>query len=266
MLSELIAVLSVVAGGPALATAGGVRPEVRPNEGTYTLWRGPDRTHVFRHPEFEARVAPDGHVVFEDAHPPAIGPFGKTYRRAGDERPSLAGALQDVARADRRQRSVVDAPVCAHNPDPRLPPSAKCRRSALPISVSGSFDLTDEMLDRVGPGWNRLEKAKFLSATFEFRMKLAAQHRQPLPPDPIELSARLDDVWRDERYTLRERRRMICLVWAGLSSSDPEARQTSDILLGWIAHQAPRAGPTAFSSEEIAACAADGDRPFRPYP
>jgi GNAT superfamily N-acetyltransferase len=47
-------------------------------------------------------------------------------------------------------------------------------------------------------------------------MKLAAQHRHPLPPDPIELSAQLDDVWQDERYTPRERRRTICLVRRGV--------------------------------------------------
>lgn len=46
----------------------------------------------------------------------------------------------------------------------------------------GSFDLTDKIMNWVGQGWYRYEKAQVLAATFEFRTQLAAAYQRKHAP------------------------------------------------------------------------------------
>jgi len=78
------------------------------------------------------------------------------------------------------------------------------------IEVSGGFDLTDEIMRGLGKDPYALDKARFLSATFEFRMKLAiAQRKLQMRKALDELPQVLDDLWADGRYSARERRRIL---------------------------------------------------------
>jgi hypothetical protein len=134
------------------------------------------------------------------------------------------------------------------------------------VSVSGTFDLTDELMRAAGQTTYRYEKAKFLSATFEFRVKLAAeQHRKLLREAIAGLPERLDALWGDAAYTPREKRRILCMLWAELEVVDPDHRLAADAIVGWVRRRLPAGTPLAYSAAEQARCTAEANRPFAIY-
>ena len=72
--------------------------------------------------------------------------------------------------------------------------------NVVPVAaVIGTFDLTDEYYRMLGEDPYRYEKARFLSTTFEMRIKMAAESPGPrlatLAARPAQL--RLDRLWKD---------------------------------------------------------------------
>ncbi len=248
--------------GPAFPT--------RPNEGRYDLERTADGGYHYRDIRFDARVAPDGHVTFTDAHmrleTRVLGIPLRKYERGSDGRPSLAAALRQVLRGDPDR----PLPACvANNPyrnDPQAPLTNPHWCPPL-LAVVGTFDLTDEVMKATGQGWYRFEKAKFLSATFEFRIKLAVErHRKLLREALAELPTRLDGLWNDPGYSQREKKRILCLLWSEVELRDPQASAAADIIVSWIGARLPAGSSAGYSQAEIAACGGNGDRAFAPYP
>jgi hypothetical protein len=86
--------------------------------------------------------------------------------------------------------------------------------SAEPVTVGGGpglhFDATDEYLRRLGKDPARDAKAAFLTGTFDLRMKMALDARSGLRRAALaDLPARLDELWRDDRLTVAERRHLL---------------------------------------------------------
>ena len=244
--------------------------QLPPNEGEYVLSRAPGGGYVFDDYRFDARIAPDGHVTFHDKHfrleTRVFGVSAEKYRRAGDKRPSLVQAIEQVMRGDPDRPISPMVEVCQQRVDMILPGLAPCILTATPIPVRGSFALTDELMYLTGQGWYRYEKAKFLSATFDFRVRLAAKrHAKLLREAMADLPERLDALWRDAGFTPREKRRIMCLLWAEVNVDQPAARKAADVITSWIRRRLPPAArtPTARPSSRPARRA--GKRPFAPY-
>ena len=241
-----------------------------PNMGEYVMRRAAGGGYMYDDFRFQARVAPDGHVTFKDKHfrfeTRVFGVLSEKYRRAGDTRPSLVQAIEQVLRGDPDRPISPMLEVCQQRVDMLLPGLAPCVMTATPISITGSFDLTDELMNLTGQGWYKYEKAKFLSATFEFRVQLAAQRHAKLLREAIaDLPDRLDSLWRDDGYTPRERRRIMCLLWAEVNVADGPSRKAADVMMSWIRRRLPAGTTAAYSPSELAACAEHGGRPFTPY-
>jgi hypothetical protein len=256
------------AGAPLLAIP---LPRTPPaNQDRYLLTRSADGGYVYDDLRFVARVAPDGHVTFSDKHirleTRVFGVLTQKYRRLGDGRPSLVQAIEQVMRNDPDRPVAPMAEVCQQRVDALLPGLAPCLLVETPISFALTVDFTDEVMRLTGNGWYRYEKAKFLSATFDLRARFAAERQARRLRDEIaELPSRLDTLWRDGAFTEREKRRIICLLWAEVQVEDHDASRAAGTVISWIKRRLPPGSAAAYSASEIAACAADGRRPFSPY-
>jgi hypothetical protein len=255
--------------GPSLITLPFPRTPP-PNTGEYLMMPTAGGGYVFDDFRFSARVAPDGHVTFKDKHirfeVRVFGVLAEKYRRAGDTRPSLVQAIEQVIRNDPDRPISPMLEVCQQRVDMLLPGLAPCILTLTPVAVIGSFDLTDELMNMTGQGWYKYEKAKFLSATFEFRVQLAARRHAKLLREAIaDLPDRLDSLWRDATFTPREKRRIMCLLWAEVNVADGDSSKAADVMVSWIRRRLPVGTAAAYSAPELAACAAEGRRPFSPY-
>jgi hypothetical protein len=244
--------------------------KVSPHEGEYLLTRAAGGGYMFDEFRFSAHIASDGHVTFRDKpfrlETRVFGVLSEKYRRAGDERPSLVQAIEQVLRNDPDRPISPMVEVCQQRVDMILPGMAPCVLTATPIAIRGSFALVDELMNLTGRGWYRYEKAKFLSATFDFRVRLAAERHAKLLRETIaDLPDRLDALWRDIGFTPRERRRIMCLLWAEVDVDKPEARKAADVITSWIRRRLPSGSTDAYTAPELAACGESGRRPFTPY-
>jgi hypothetical protein len=251
-------------------------PQLRPDntlEGSYGL-RKWGEGYMYQDQKFEARVAPDGTVSFKDKHLNAslFTPFswiGKTRaqqrQQALPERtgrdPVAYRHTPWIAPHEPRSsaRDVPQAEIC--------PPSSSCY--ALPVTmaveVTGTFDLTDEIIRGLGKDPDALDKARFLSATFEFRMKLAiAQRKRQMRKALDDLPQSLDDLWADGRYSPRERRRILYELWYEMDRT-PEGDRAAMMIETFIRRQLPCDGADGYTSGELNAFRkSHPDRPFSP--
>lgn len=242
-------------------------------EGTYILQRTSDGGYVHSDQRFEAHIAPDGQVTFKDVHGHVgvsllgLPLFGDPSARG--ERPSVQRALSDWVRPNPKRAIPFSLPEQPGFADPVLALPAEMRRPMGPmlITVSGTFDLTDELMLRFGQGWYRYEKAKFLSATFEFRLKMAvAEHRRLLRAAIDVLPDRLDALWADDGYTPREKRRILFLLWAEADRTEPSTGAVVETIEIWIRRRLPRGSALAFSALELSECRNQiAGRAFSPY-
>jgi hypothetical protein len=241
-----------------------------PDHGDYLLTREPGGGYTYDEHRFTARIAPDGHVTFRDKpfrlEVRVFGVLSDKYRRAGDGRPSLVQAIEQVLRGDPERPISPMVEVCEHPVDMMFPGLAPCIGTKTLITIRGSFAFVDDLLFMTGSGWVRYEKAKFLSATSDFRMALAVQHRAKMLREALaDLPDRLDGVWRDVGFAPREKRRIICLLWEEVDVSRDDTRKAADVITGWVRRKLPAGSSDAYSASELEACSAAGRRPFAPY-
>jgi hypothetical protein len=239
-------------------------------EGSYGLRRWGEG-YVYEDDKFEARVAPDGTVSFKDKRGGAslFTPFSWISKsRAQRQQQSPDRAARDPVAyrhtpwtappgPSQNPRSIPQEEVC--------PPGSSC--SAVPVStavrVSGSFDLTDELMRALGKDPNALDKARFLSATFEFRIKLAIEERRRLMKKALgDLPRYLDDLWADERYSPRERRRLLYELWYETDRT-PEGDRAAKTMEAFIRRHLPCGGADAYTPGELDAFRTS--RPDRPF-
>ena len=228
-------------------------------EAFYGLVRSGE-SYVYESPRFEARVARDGVVSFKDKHIstafslPFLGFLDRASRPRG---PTLESALRDYF--DKRRRPAPE-PVPEPPPLPRrieqseiCPPGSSCHWQSLPVAINvhGSFDLTDEIMRGLGQDPYAPEKARFLSSTFEFRIKLAIEARKTDLKRAFErLPSRLDELWGDDRYSPRERRRILYELWYETDRT-PEGERAATIIRNFIRRRLPCGSTNSYTHAEL---------------
>jgi hypothetical protein len=119
------------------------------------------------------------------------------------------------------------------------------------VEVRGSFDLTDEIMRAHSQDPYAYEKARFLSSTFEMRMKMAIEARKAdLKVTLDDLPQRLDELLGDERYSPRERRRIVYELWYETDET-PEGRRAARLIDEIIRQRLPCGSPQGYSRAEL---------------
>lgn len=284
MLFANLVLFVVLAAGPGEgrdATAGrdAARPPWVPTtkpvhvseEAFYGLRRSGDG-FVHDTPNFEARVARDGVVTFKNKSFGFGGlgfPWQSLPRPGG---PTLESTLRD--RFGKRRRSPPPPPPAEPPPLPNAidwnaicPPGSTCDKRLDPtlLQVRGNFDLTDEIMRARKQDPYAREKARFLSATFEFRMKLASEARRENMKSALEhLPERLDELWADQRYSPRERRRILYELWLETDRT-PQGERAAGAIIDFVRRRLPCGAADGYSAEELAALqSAHPERRFPP--
>jgi hypothetical protein len=250
-------------------------PQVRPVdtlEGSYGL-RKWGEGYLYQDQKFEARVAPDGTVSFKDKHVNAsmFTPFSWIGKTRAQQRQQMPDRFERDPAAYRQTPWVapLDSPSRSRTmpPEEVCPPGSSCYALPAPMAfeVRGGFDLTDELMRALGKDPNALDKAHFLSATFEFRMKLAIEQRKRQMKKALDdLPRYLDDLWADLRYSPRERRRILYELWYEMDRT-PEGDRAAKMIDAFIRRRLPCAGADGYTPGELDAFRrSHPDRRFAP--
>jgi len=242
-------------------------------EGGYGL-RISGHGYLYRGPRFEARIAWDGTVSFKDKHGTMVfAPFAwiaipreqrepqMLVRTATEPSVQESPWLPPFERAHPPRRTPDQNEIC--------PPSSSC---GTPIPINGgivaetaAFDLTDEIMSSLGSDPYAVDKARFLSATFEFRTKLAAEAQQALMKETLDFfPQRLEALWADTRYGPRERRRIIYELWAQ-ADRDPSGRRAAEMIDLFVRQRLACGAPNGYTRAELDALRAlHPERAFAP--
>jgi hypothetical protein len=129
------------------------------------------------------------------------------------------------------------------------------------------MDLTEELMRSFGQDPYGAEKARFLAATFEFRMKLAmAAQREDAHRSLDQLRNQLARAWADSRYSTRERRRILFQLWCETDKT-PEGVRAAHAIEAFIQRQLPCGSPDAFAPSELQSYqSSEAGQGFSPYP
>ena len=274
----LLAAASPDAGAPRDAGIPLWAPRVQPPaatvEGSYGL-RKWGRGYFYDDAKFEARVAPDGTVTFKSKRISVAldQPWARNKHRP--ESPPIAErTARDPTSA--RRAPWLPPPEPAEGGSRRqepfevCPPSSPCyvpppsMRGTM-ISASGGFDLTDEIMRGLGKDPLARDKARFLSATFEFRMKLAIEERKQQMREALDtFPQRLDELWADTRYSLRERRHILHELWVEMDNT-PEGVRAGNMIELFIQRRLPCGAADGYTPGELEAFRSrKPERPFTP--
>ena len=277
-----LAVVTAIAfrSAPACAQSLLLRPPEAPPPAGYNLRPTAGGGYTYEEEAWRAAIAPDGTVDFQDRNVTItslrLGPIDfKNGPPAG--RPTLQGALRNLF----RERPPPDpwaesrAPIWKYHADPRdaCGPRSGCyfvpMGSSGLVSASGLMDLTDIYMRWVGQDPYRRAKARFLTATFDLRMKMASRHQGALVRRSLrDLPARLDELWSDSSRPAVEKRQVLFSLWS--EAGDDEAGSSARAIIErFIRERLPRGTPDAFTDAELArfgdAPAAPPARRFAPY-
>ncbi len=222
-------------------------------QGGYGL-RLSGRGYAYEDQNFEARVAPDGTVSFRDKHgrasftpiawvakveqPPPSGNAGNAYSQRA---PWLPGP------------ETTQGPTRSMAPEEVCPPGSPCwMPPGMNVTLaSTSLDLTDEIMRTLGKDPYAREKARFLSATFEFRMKLAVASRQDRMDDALDfMPQRLEALWADTRYSPRERRRILYQLWYETDAT-PEGVRAAGMIDLFVKNRLPCGSADGYTRAEL---------------
>jgi hypothetical protein len=218
--------------------------------------------YVYESAQFEAQVARDGVVTFKDKHISSLEfwPTAAAIKSAPRPKgPTLESTLRDYFNKGRRR---TPEPGYVPEPDPPphtidwndvCPPLSSCNMQLLPLTVQvkGSFDLTDEIMRAFKQDPYAREKARFLSSTFEFRIRMAIAARKEDMKSALEhLPERLEELWSDERYTPRERRRILYELWYETDRT-PEGARAARTIDAFIRRRLPCGSPAGYGAAEL---------------
>jgi len=232
---------------------------------TYGLRRY-GKGYLWENQQFEAQVAPDGLVTFKAKHGSVVGSLlgfklfskneqGRDRKPGMGAAPYLPGPLTKGARGtappppapEENERTIDQTVRCPEHSGCETPPQD---RMISIVNVRGTFDLTDEIMRGLGKDPYRLEKARFLSATFEFRIKLAIEFRkQNLKRALDHLPQYLDDLWGDGRYSARERRRILYELWIEMDRT-PEGERAARLIQDFVGRRLPCGNADGYTPEE----------------
>jgi hypothetical protein len=231
-------------------------------EAYYGLRREGDG-YVYESAQFEAHVARDGVVTFQDKRGSlTLWPLPSSFKSAPRPKgPTLESTLRDYFGKRRK-------PAPPPAPDPGPPPhridwndlypegsNGDTRGKPMMLTVHGNFDLTDEIMRAYGQDPYAREKARFLSATFEFRIRMAiTAHKADMKSALAHLPERLEELWSDERYTARERRRILYELWYETDQT-PEGERAARAIDAFIRRRLPCGSPEGYTGGELDAFA-----------
>jgi len=233
--------------------------------GSYVLRRRGDG-YVWANDRFEAQVARDGLVTFKNKRGSVIAsifPFNLFSPSKKRESGASVGAAPYPPTPLQNNGSWAPSvpPPAPDSNDRAIPPTERCPEFSgcytpphdrmIPlVSVRGKFDLTDEIMRSLGQDPYRLEKAQFLSATFEFRITMAIEARKRDLKRALEqLPSNLDELWGDGRYIARERRRILYELWIEMDHT-PEGDRAARTIEDFIHRQLPCGNPEGYSPGE----------------
>jgi len=212
----------------------------------YQLRRATDGSGDLIHeaPGFTARVARDGSVSFAARHvtKQTFVPFMPGPPPTGV--PTLEGTLRRLGKKKGRERPepprnpIADETrnpstvVSRYRPDPReacmYPRPCYFEAPVILVGTHASLDLTDELIRFEGQDPYKFSKARFLAATRELRVRMAARaHAQDLAQSRAELPARLRTIACDTRLRPAERRAIIEALRTEQDPTTPEGRQAA---------------------------------------
>jgi hypothetical protein len=234
--------------------------------------------YVYEEQTFEAKIARDGVVSFHDQKSKLT-----TLGFLLGPRPNPAGTptLQGLLFGRKRRPPAVHQTPLPGSPADRLEPSVVCpdqassscaaryeylSKTIIVLGAKGTMDITDAILRALGQDPYRVQKARFLAATFEVRMKLAAAAQKEYVFTSLDrLPAALADLWRDARYSLRERRQILFELWCE-ADRPPEGSQARIIIEAFIRRALPCGSPDAYTPAELQANRTDATgQKFSPY-
>jgi hypothetical protein len=109
----------------------------------------------------------------------------------------------------------------------------------------------------------RYEQARFLEATHEERMRLAARHRSERLRDVVAgLPAKLERIWADTARPAAERRKLLFQLWdeSTEGATDPSAqridapqgREARQAIAAFIRRRLPRGSADGYTDDELA--------------
>jgi hypothetical protein len=209
---------------------------------------------IYQGTGFTARVARDGSVRFDDKGISDGTPLGFLPMRVAMPVPSL--------------QSSVTALLQGHHPPPappseldqgEAPPETKqlipevsrydvdaregCRicstgffELAVPVNWFGRFDLTDELTRFSGQDPNRTQKAVFLVATREDRIKMASRsHAADIRRANTELPGRLQVIACTDALTYQERRATLVALAAEMDTATSEGASAAKAIDAFVA-------------------------------
>ena len=225
--------------------------------------------YVYEAGTFKAKVGRDGVVAFDDKRVSAkfLLPIPQATP-AGT--PTLEGTLRDRFGRHRRQTAFPAKPVPAV---PTIQPEDICVRGmacyleplgGILVQVGGTFDITDEIMRGLGEDPYRVEKARFLAATFDLRMRLAAAAQKSALALALDrLPKTIKALWADERYTARERRRILFELWRE-SDQGSDGLRARGVIEKFVRKRLPDGSPDAYTPGELEAFRAAAPD-FSPY-
>ena len=185
---------------------------------------------------FSARIAPDGAVVFRDKHASLLSLLSFLPVAGPRNVPTLQSTVKGLIRQGKvppqNDRATNDSSflviplLTPYRPDPQeADRSRSTPLSILPVSVTGRFDLTDEVMRMSGQDPYRYEKARFLVGTRELRVRRAVRFRAAdVRKAGTDLPRQLVEIACDSRRSLRERHDIIVSLRNDLDGSAPEGR------------------------------------------
>ena len=228
-------------------------------------------------PRFSAEVARDGRVSFSDhhlsknwrllpvmpePHPPGTETLEGTVRKLLGERPRPSEPLPPPPDPKHDPVAPLQAPLSENDR------KWQAEHPMVPVMLTGStLDLTDEYYRLVGEDPYRREKARFLAATFDFRLALAARAEAvDLRAAIASLPERLGQIWADKSQPPAARRRIICALWSELRR-DGKGDEAAAVVTKFVRTHLAAGTGDAYSTAELAACASGqaGGARFAPY-
>lgn len=195
---------------------------------------------------FYANVARDGAVRFRDRHVtnlrflpflpipgarPGVPSLEEVVRglggrgRGGPNRPPEAPASDPIA----NETLSPSTTFSRFRPDPReicrYPNPCFSSAPVTLLTVTGTLDITDELMRLAHEDPYRFQKARFLTATREMRIRMAGHaHAEDVARSRAELPRRLEQIACDQGLSVADRRAVIEALRAELDVATPEGR------------------------------------------
>jgi hypothetical protein len=237
----------------------------------YRLQRATDGSGdlVYEASGFYARVARDGTVRFRDRHVTNLKLL--PFLPVAGARPGVP-SLQEMLRGlGGRRRGDPDAPpprsdpdtaiaietlsasttLSRYRPDPReicrYPNPCFSEARVTLLTVTGTLDITDELMRLAHEDPYRFQKARFLTATREMRIRMAGHaHADDVARSGAELPGRLRQIACDQSRSVSDRRSVIQALRAELDVATREGRGQAERIRLFLEAWDHADGGTAF--------------------